>query len=388
MKRIFILTIALLIFGAVGTQAQDDVKENANAPANYDANLRAGARAVAASFGGLETVTVVSKSGNIYRAKLDDGTDNIYLFRANAVYPYFDVQAFGQIVEGKEDLITPYLECSAKKRGADAEKLKGDGFRPPYFADQNAMKTELQNGQATLAQLEASLKVLAAHPDTFLAYQNNPAVWYDIAVNRAEYLPCALGDRRTEDIKDSPWLRAHRDGVKKVLSAVENYRAGSGDSMMSSSEYAFYAVSPKMRADWLKEKNALDFKDEIDKLLKPLADALAAKLPSYFPSTDKYAVRNAAEEALMKQVLPNAAQNKIFKIGLAQTTWQIDKGTLGIPQARYKNGLIYRRSTQTDHPYCYATYVNVVQNYAGGGTYAASRSEIIREELVACPAGK
>lgn len=174
--------------------------------------------------------------------------------------------------------------------------------------------------------------------------------------------------------------------MKKALGAVKNYRAGSGGSM-GSSEYTFYAVSPKMRADWLKEKNALDFKDEIDKILKPLADALAEKLPTYFPNTKKYALRNAAEETLMKSVLLNPARQKIFDIGLAQSAWKIEKGTLGIPQARYKNGLIYRRDTQNDYPYCYATYVNVIQNYAGGGTYAASRSGIIREELVACPAG-
>ena len=308
MKKYFVLTAAFLIFGATVARAQDDVNGNANAPANYDANLRAGARAVA-KLSDLETITVVSKSGGVYRAKLDDGTDNVYLFRANAVYPYFDLQEFGNIISGKEDLIAPYLECYAKKRGADFEKLKSDGFRPPYFGDANEMKTELQSGQAKLAQIEAALKTLAARPDTFLDYTQNPAVWSDIAANRAEYLPCALGDRRTEDIKDSPWLRAHRDGVKKVLSAVENYRAGSGDSMNSGSEYAFYAISLKMRADWLKEKNALDFKDEIDKLLKPLAAALAEKLPTYFPNAEKYAIRNPAEEALMKRVLTNPARS-------------------------------------------------------------------------------
>lgn len=146
MKRYFVLTIVVLIFGAIVARAQDEVIENRNAPAGYDANLRAGDKAVGAMRDDLETISIVSKSGGVYRARLDDGTDNVYQFRANAVYPYFDLQEFGNIISGKEDLITPYLECYAKKRGADFEKLKSDGFRPPYFRDANEMKTELENG--------------------------------------------------------------------------------------------------------------------------------------------------------------------------------------------------------------------------------------------------
>lgn len=381
---VFVLTA----FVSLTVAAQDEIKENQNAPANYDANLKSGDKAVGVMFGRLEAINIVSKSGGVYKATLDDGTDNEYLFRSNAVYPYFDLSQFGEITESRRDFIMPYLGCYAEKRGANLETLKGDGFNPPYFSDVSELKKDLENNQTKLAEIEQKLKTLAARPDTFLSYDQNPAVWFEIVSKRAEYLPCAVGERQKEDIVDSPWLKAHRDGIKKVLVSVGNWKTGSRDSLGSSSEYAFYAVSPKMRADWLKEKNALAFEGEIEKLLKPLADALAEKLPNYFPDAAKYSVRSAAEEALMKRVLPNPAQNKIFATGLAQTAWQIDKGALGIPQARYKNGLIYRRAASADHPYCYATYVNVIQNYAGGGTYAASRSEIIREELVACPASK
>lgn len=386
MKKFLVLSIAVLVLSVFAISAQDDPYTNKFAPSNYDANLKKGEKAVGVVVGSLEAFTIISKSGGIYLAT-EDSSGREYSLRANSVYPYFDIQKFGEIISGKEDLITPYLECYAKKRGTDFEQIKGDGFRPPDFGNADEMKEVLQKQQSELAKLEAKLKSLSARPDTFLDYSQNPAIWSEIAAKRAEYLPCVLGDKSAQDIAESPWLRAHRDGIKKVLSAVERYRAGSGDSMMSSSEYAFYAVSSKMRADWLKEKNALNFTDAVDQMLKPLAAALAEKLLAYFPNTEKYAVRNPAEEALLKSVLPNPARQKIFKIGLAQSAWQIDKGTLGIPQARYKNGLIYRRDLQADHPYCYATYVNVIQNYAGGGTYAASRSEIIREELAACPAG-
>ncbi len=389
--KTLILTLVFFLLTAPGSLTvaaqDDDPYSNENAPANYDANLKAGGKAVGVMGSSLETVKIISKTGGVYKATLDDGTDNEYLFRANAVYPYFDIQAFGKIKYGNEDLIAPYLECYAKKRGLDFEKLKGDAFRLPYSVNVKAMKEELQNGQAQLAQIETQLKNLAARPDTFLPYQENPAVWADIAANRAEYLPCALGDRQTDDIKNSPWLMSYRDDIAKTLKAVNDYEPATKTSMGSGSDVALYAVSQNARSEWLKGANALAFKDEIDKLLAPLADALAKKLPTYLPDMSEYPVHNAAEEAMLKRVLTNPARYKIFKSGLMQSAWQIDKNVLGIPNARYKNGLIYLRDTNADHPYCYETYVNIIQDYAGGGTYAASRASFIRDILVGCPAG-
>ena len=200
-------------------------------------------------------------------------------------------------------------------------------------------------------------------------------------------LRCALNERQANDVKDSPWLRAHRDGIAKVLKQVNEYDPATMNSMGSGSEYALYAVSASARAKWLKDKNAIAFSEEVDKLLKPLAEALAKKLPTYLPRTGIYPIRNAGEEALMMCVLTTPSRYTVFKIGLAHSAWQIDKGVLGIPQARYKNGLIYLRDKQADHPYCYATLVNVIQDYSGGGTYASSRAEIRMDELAACPAG-
>jgi hypothetical protein len=123
-------------------------------------------------------------------------------------------------------------------------------------------------------------------------------------------------------------------------------------------------------------------------MLAPLAAALAKKLPTYLPSLAAYKIHNPAEEALMKRTLTTPTRYKIFFSGLEQSAWLIDKNSLGIPTARYKHGLIYLRNTQADHPYCYATYVNVIQDYSGGGTYAASRARLVQDDLVGCPADK
>jgi hypothetical protein len=386
-KKYLALTSAFLIFAAAAANtiwAQDEIYTNKNAPANYDANLKAGDKAIGVILGSPENVIIVSKSGNIYRAKNDTGRDIEYLLHANAVYPYFDLYEFQNIISGNEDLVMPYVECYAKKHGWDFEKLKGIGYRERYY--HRDIKNELQEEQAKLVQLESRLKSLPARPDTYLEFNQNPAVWYEIAINRAEYLSCALSEQQVKDFKESPWLRAHKDGIQKVLRYVENYRAGSGDSMGTESEYALYAVSPKERTAWLKDKNALQLKDEVDKLLKPLAAALAQKLPTYQPRMEKYSFGTATDFALMKKAFSNPARYKIFKTGLMQNVWQIDKNSLGIPNARYKNGAFYLHDTQADHPYCYLTYVNIIQDYSGGGIYAASRAKYIQDELVACPA--
>ncbi|NJM52256.1 MAG: hypothetical protein HC846_01990 [Blastocatellia bacterium] len=99
---------------------------------------------------------------------------------------------------------------------------------------------------------------------------------------------------------------------------VDSYRPGSGDSMGTESEYALYAVSPKLRSEWLKEKNALQFKGAVDEMLKPLADALAQKLPTYQPRMEKYPFGTAADFTLMKKAFTNPARYKIFKSGLQQ----------------------------------------------------------------------
>ena len=90
----------------------------------------------------------------------------------------------------------------------------------------------------------------------------------------------------------------------------------------------------------------------------------------------------------MKGVLTRIADYKIYSIGLQQGNWLIDKNDYGLPTSRYKRGVIWLRDAKSDHPYCYATYINIKQDYAGGGTYGASYARFIEDEMVGCPAGK
>jgi hypothetical protein len=364
--------------------SQDDIYTNKMAPPDFDANLKANDLAVGVVIGSLEPIKITGKSNGIYQAKSLDSREVTYYFRANSVYPNFNVDEFKTIVAGNY-MLDPYLECYAKKYNLELINVTGDGFSPPQFDDAKEMKTALEPQQSKLAQLANSLKNLQSRPNTFLNYQENPAIWEEITNNRAAYLQCALTDKESKRFEESVWLKAHRDGIKKTLKYVEEYDPATKISMGTESEYALYAVSPKARAAWLKDKNALDFAEPINTLLAPLAAALAKQLPKFQPPMQKYPFGTPADFALMKKAFSNPARYQIYKVGLQQNTWVIDKNSLGIPNARYKNGLFYLRDTQSDHPYCFATYVNIVQDYSGGGTYAASRANFIQDELVGCP---
>ncbi len=150
MKRHLITTCVLamaIAFGSNAIFAQGDfsseyIMSNPNAPAGYDANLKKGDLAVAPmgdTF--LGVVRVVAKSGGIYKTATEDS--GIYYFKANSVYPHYDLKAFEQIVGNDEDLLSRYLECYAKKHNLDFDKLKGSNYGRPFTVNATELKAEL-----------------------------------------------------------------------------------------------------------------------------------------------------------------------------------------------------------------------------------------------------
>lgn len=186
-------------------------------------------------------------------------------------------------------------------------------------------------------------------------------------------------------------LKFFLEEIEKVQKSVDEYTQEDKLYLVSSaeSEWLMRAISPKERAEWTKKwltkpNEQKIFTDALDRL----SASAAKKLPTYKGSLHEYKIRNAAEEKLMRGVLTRIANYKIHSSGLMQANWLIDKDDYGLPRARYKHGAFWIRDTTDDHPYCYLTYVNVIQDYAGGGTYAASYARFIRDEVIGCPAGK
>ena len=183
------------------------------------------------------------------------------------------------------------------------------------------------------------------------------------------------------------------DEIAKAKKDVDKYNSNDYLYLVDAtgSEWMWRSVSAKERAEFEdKWKSVMTpaAKKRFDEGFTALAASAANKLPAYKSNINKYTVHNAAEEKMMRGVLTKIADYKIFSSGLEEAAWLIDKNDYGLPTARYKHGLIYLRDTKSDHPYCYATYVNIKQDYAGGGTYGASYARFIEDEMVGCPAGK
>lgn len=186
-------------------------------------------------------------------------------------------------------------------------------------------------------------------------------------------------------------LKFFLEEIEKIQKAVDEYTPEDKLYIVNSaeSEWLMRAISQKERAEWSKKWLTKPNEQKIfTEAFDRLSASAAKKLPTYKANLHEFKIRNAAEEKLMRTVLTRIANYKIYATGLMQTNWLIDKDDYGLPRARYKHGAFWIRDITDDHPYCYLTYVNVIQDYAGGGTYAASSARFIRDELIACPAAK
>ncbi len=204
---------------------------------------------------------------------------------------------------------------------------------------------------------------------------------------QTENKPVAANDKCSQ----SGWLDIHLGKIAERQKEVDEFTPERGWFTGNFTyDHLLFAVSPSEREKWLKDAKALDLKDcpNLVVAFDKLAASTAKKLPLYVPNPQAYKIHNAAEEKMMKTILTDQARYKIYKIGLNQASWLISKNDFGLPTARYKHGMIYLRDTLSDHPYCYMTYVNILQDYSGGGTYGASYPLFIKDVLAGCPAGK
>ncbi|HEX8251336.1 MAG TPA: hypothetical protein VF599_24400 [Pyrinomonadaceae bacterium] len=204
------------------------------------------------------------------------------------------------------------------------------------------------------------------------------------------------GDGQTKESKTAAltgncagniWVESHLEDIAKRQKEVDGFTPDRGWLVGSNNyDHLLYAVSPLAREKWLAGANALNFKNCLAPAFDKLAASAAIKLPLYLPNTRVYAQHNPAEERLMKSKISDLADHKIFYTGIQEPNWLIDKNEFGLPKNRYKHGMVWVRYTPNDHPYCRVYYINIIQDYAGGGTYGASYAAFIEDQLFGCPA--
>ncbi|HEX3085906.1 MAG TPA: hypothetical protein VHP99_15335 [Pyrinomonadaceae bacterium] len=373
--------------------AQNDAQTNPNAPADYNANLNAGDRAVAVDrFKDVKAVRIVSKSGAAYKVSDLKSPDSIQWYSVNSVYPYFDYQAFTEIMYAYKHYVTPYLPCYGQKHNLDADKVTVEGynaFGARHFSNAQDAQQALQAEQPKLMELDSQLKgkLGSAAPNTFLEYLSNPAIVSEIVSQRADYLKCAVG---IEDAKPNIALSVFLGDITKAQNEAERYTPADYLYLVSAggpSEQLLYAVSRRAReewaAKWLKDPaSRAQFDAEWDKL----AAIAGKKIPTYKPSAASYRFRDPAGEKMLMGAIKNPSTLKIIRIGTDTAGWEIQKDSDNLPSYRYKTMKVYFRDPNDDHPYCRVISARIKQDYAGGGRF---NPEIYRssvsDEIFGCP---
>jgi hypothetical protein len=155
---------------------------------------------------------------------------------------------------------------------------------------------------------------------------------------------------------------------------------------ITNDDYTGLALSTTDRAKWLKDhKTGPNAK--LDAAFEGLKASIVKRLPEHKAAPKSFAFHNVAEEKMMLGELRNIVGLKVFKSGLSEGSWLIDKNEYGLPTARYKHGAIYGRNPNAEDQFCRVWFVNIVQDYSGGGTYGASGTRYVGKSYVACPAG-
>lgn len=182
------------------------------------------------------------------------------------------------------------------------------------------------------------------------------------------------------------------DQIAKAQKEIDQYSTQDGGYLVTgnSRDWLWRAVSTKMRSQFLDQWKVVmnqTTRKRFDDAFSQLSASAAKKLPTYIPGNQNFAFHNLAEEKMMKGTLEDPSTIKILKIGFYHGTWQISKNDYGLPEARYKQGYMYVRNTADSHPYCRLFQINIIQDYAGGGTYGQSYARFLDDNLFGCPAG-
>ena len=250
----------------------------------------------------------------------------------------------------------------------------------------------LSAGQVTHSQFTISIpKLPGIKKDKAATTSNKPTGSQEVAATSTEQQnsSAAAAPKGGNECSSMPSIDKARiehfsENIKTTITQAREYPVGRNwfvrDFNDSRNEYLWAAISPSKKKEF---SNRLG---NLYPCVEPLIDELSAiaktNLPTFKPTG--FTLRNAAEEALMRGQVNDLSKAKVMKIGLGSTTWNIEKNAIGIPTRRYKHGLIWANYPGYDDGYCRIIWVNILQDYAGGGTWGSSYGMFIKSEPAGC----
>jgi hypothetical protein len=194
-----------------------------------------------------------------------------------------------------------------------------------------------------------------------------------------------------KDCSSDAVTRVHLEDLGKTRKEAEEFRPGLRDYYVSTlsdrrNRYLEAALSPSERKNWL-GGSPEDFVNCLNPALDGLAAIARKTLPGY-KGPQGYTFGTPAEKNALLSAINDIGQAKVLKVGIKQASWLIDKNSFGIPTARYKHGVIWAQYPNRDDGFCRIFWVNIKQDYAGGGTYGASYGYFVSRDFAGCPAGR
>ena len=184
---------------------------------------------------------------------------------------------------------------------------------------------------------------------------------------------------------DDAVTRVYLEDIAKYREEAESFTPGRNyfvsDASDRKNKYLEAAMIPSERKEW--DKWPKEFRDCVYPALDGLAEA-ARKTIGGYTGPSGYTLGTPAEKKILTSAINDLAQGKLLKAGLKQPNWLIAKDNYNFPTARYRHGYAYVQYPGTG--LCWVFWINLVQDYAGGGTYGASYGNFISRSLAGCPA--
>lgn len=378
---------------AVNAQNAQNPLYNPNADSKYDGNLNVNDMVIAVDKGAaLKTMKVFQKKDGMYQLGTKDITeweiknrpDALKWYKANSVYPYFDVQAFNTKTGKYKNTVSAYLLCFSQKYKLPLATVTGSNSWPTYYIKDNA------EHEAEKTKLEELFQIIDKDfptlPNTFLSYTQNPVIWKQVAKDRVEMLECLSKVENPEIAKMFEFYLKEIGDAKK---SAESFMGGTiGLYNGTTYNWMYRAVSKKAREEYIAAQKGWNTNAasvaKLNAALDDLKNRCSSKISLLKMENNLFQYKDVASEALMKGYLKNPAILKISKIGISDADWQIEKNNIGIPLYRYKRGTMWVRNSTDDHPYCKGLFFVIKQDYSGGGTYGKSFISEYSEELRGC----
>lgn len=379
---------------------------NRNAPMDVNYNLTAGSPCVVVDERGyvsrrsiyqvVEGGYAIVKLGTT-QWELTNNANAIEYFATNSVYPDIDFVKFDQLVRGYSKYIEHYLNCYTQNHLPSLNVLTRWNERwPKYYL--GSVK-EAKEHLFKLKSLDSIMKLnYPSIPNFYCQYEYNPFIWAQIASKRDSMVACLLSTSGEGEvgIQLKNWISEIEEGIN----FAKNYSVG--DEWKLKYEIIDYSVSPKGRAEKLKEANNFfneysEFitligknhqnlaRDTINYLYDKLKEELKIALPKYKPEEYIFKYHDSGLETKMKAYLKSPSSLTIYKIGLTHEIWQVAYNNSGIPSYKYKYGAMYVKNKTWDHNYCNVLYFTLKQDYTGAGTYGESYVGHYSNSYFGCP---